>query len=293
MGFLVCIDGKTMRGTMATVPVLDRGFLYGDSVYEVIRTYGGRPFAVSEHLDRLQRSARRLHIDLPERAWLEDQVDRTIAESKNPESYCRIIVTRGSGPITLDPTRAEKPMTVILVKELESFDRWMYEEGISLYVPDIRRNPPSALDPAIKSGNYLNSVLALGEARRAGYDDALLLGTDGVVTESTSANVFAYYKKENTFCTPALAAGILEGVTRGLLLKLAKQAGIDCRECDLSLEELLVADEVMLSGTLKEVMPVAEIGGERIGDGNPGPVAKKLLGMLRTHALAANEVNEK
>ncbi|MBW1811554.1 MAG: aminotransferase class IV [Deltaproteobacteria bacterium] len=284
MSLLVNINGKYCKGDQARVSVFDRGFLYGDSVYEVVRTYGGIPFAVSEHLDRFVRSAARLEIQLPERSWLEEQIDETIKAAGNPESYCRIIVTRGSGPITLDPTVARNPMTVLIVKELEPFADWMYTQGIKVAIPTIRRNHPAALDPAIKSGNYLNSVLALGEAKRAGFDDALLLGTQGRITEATSANVFLC--RQGTLYTPTLQTGILQGVTRGLIIQIAKQLGIECKECDLYLEDLEKTDEVMLTGTLKEVMPVVQVGQQTIGDGSPGPLTHKLKQSLRTLALA-------
>jgi branched-chain amino acid aminotransferase len=284
MSLLVNINGKHFSEDQARVSVFDRGFLYGDSVYEVVRTYAGIPFAVGEHLDRFERSAARLEIELPKRRWIEEQISRTIKAAGNSESYCRIIVTRGSGPITLDPTQATNPMTVILVKELEPFADWMYTQGIKVAVPSIRRNHPTTVDPAIKSGNYLNSVLALGEAKQAGFDDALLLGMQGRITEATSANVFLYL--HGILRTPTLQTGILQGVTRGLIIQIAKQLGIECKECDLYLEDLNEADEVMLTGTLKEVMPVVQVGKQTISDGHPGPIAASLKQNLRTLALA-------
>jgi branched-chain amino acid aminotransferase len=282
MNLTINIDGKLVSPEEARVPVIDRGFLYGDSVYEVIRTYDGAPFALSEHLDRLWRSAGGLALELPARDWLEGEIDRTIDAGEAAESYCRIIVTRGSGPITLDPTTATKPLTVILVKPLEPFPEWMYRKGIKVAIPSIRRNHPSALDPAIKSGNYLNSVLAMGEAKRSGFDDALMLGMQGRITESTSANVFAC--RNGKLCTPTLASGILEGVTRGQILTIAAGLGIDCEECDLYPDDLKTVDEFMLTGTLKEVMPVVQVGDTIIGDGKPGPVAARLRESLHRHA---------
>jgi branched-chain amino acid aminotransferase len=282
MTLLVNIDGKICQPDEAVVPVLDRGFLYGDSVYEVVRTYEGKPFALKEHLDRFERSAARLDIKLPERAWLEEQVHQTIEAAGNQESYCRIIVTRGGGPITLDPTKATGSLTVILAKEYEHFPDWMYEKGIKVHIPVIRRTPPSAVDPAIKSGNYLNSILALGEARRAGFDDALMLDVLGRVTEATSANVFMYHQRK--LYTPSLQIGILEGVTRRLVIDLAAKHGFEVEECDIFPEQLWTAHEVMLTSTLKEVMPVVQVGDAKVSVGKPGAVAKKLREVIQTHA---------
>jgi branched-chain amino acid aminotransferase len=282
MTLVVNIDGKLCEPGEAAVPVQDRGFLYGDSVYEVVRTYAGKPFALKDHLDRFERSAAKLDIELPQRTWLEEQIHATIRAAGNPESYCRIIVTRGGGPITLDPTRATNPLTVILVKEYEDFPDWMYTEGIKVHIPVIRRNPPSALDPAIKSGNYLNSILALLEARRAGFDDALMLDVLGRITEATSANVFMYHQRK--LYTPSLQTGILEGVTRRLVIKLASTHGFEVEECDIFPEQLWTAHEVMLTSTLKEVMPVVQVGDAQVSIGKPGPVAKKLREVIQSYA---------
>lgn len=271
---VVNMDGTLVPADQARVPVLDRGFLYGDSVYEVVRTYGGRPFALGAHLDRLQRSAAALVLALPERGWLEEQIHRTIEAVGADDCYCRVIVTRGPGPITLDPTTATTPVTVILAKPFEDFPAWMYERGVKVHIARIRRNPPTALDPAIKSGNYLNSILALGEARRAGFDDALMLDTRGRVTEATAANVFAY--RGGKLWTPALGTGILEGVTRAFMLRIATEEGLVCEESDLLPDDLKASDEVMLTSTLKEVMPVVQVGPDQVGDGHAGPLAARL-----------------
>ncbi len=282
MALLVNIDGKIREAGEAAVPVLDRGFLYGDSVYEVVRTYSGKPFALKEHLDRLERSAAKLDIRLPERGWIEEQVHTTLQAAGNRESYCRIIVTRGGGPITLDPTRATNPLTVVLVKEYEEFPDWMYTEGVRVHIPVIRRNPPSALDPAIKSGNYLNSILAFLEARRSGFDDALMLDVLGRVTEATSANVFMYHQRK--LYTPSLQTGILEGVTRRLVIELASTHGFEVQEGDIFPEKLWTAHEVMLTSTLREVMPVVQIGDAPVSFGKPGPVARKLRELFQVYA---------
>jgi len=284
MSFLFNINGKLCRQNQAKISVLDRGFLYGDSVYEVVRTYEGRIFALTEHLKRLEHSASRLNIELPNIDWLKRQLLRTVSMAKNADSYCRLIVTRGSGPITLDPTLASKPQLVIIVKKYERFPDWMYQKGIKAFIPSIRRNSRASLDPAIKSGNYLNSVLALGEARKAGFHDALLLDAQGRVTEATSSNVFVF--KDGILKTPTLETGILQGVTRSLVLQLVKTYLIPHQEGDIYSDDLVAADEVLVTSTLKEVMPVVQVGDHQIGDGRPGPLGKKLRDLVHEYALA-------
>lgn len=282
-GVIVNIGGVIGSPEEIRVSALDRGFLYGDSVYEVVRTYGGVPFALEEHLDRLARSAARLSLRLPARADIVTEMERTLAGAGHADAYCRIVVTRGSGPITLDPTTASAPLLVVLVKKHEPPPERTYERGIRVAIPQIRRTSPRSLDPAIKSGNYLNSVLALGEARALGCDDALMLDGEGHVTEATSSNVFV--ARDRALVTPALEFGLLAGVTRGLLIGLLARDGIACAERALTVREVTEADEVMLTSTLREVQPVVEVAGQRIGDGVPGPFAKRLRALFHAHAL--------
>jgi len=278
------INGELHDANTALIPVLDRGFLYGDSIYEVIRTYEGRPFALEEHLARFERSAKSMDIPLPDRAWLVGEIARTLQAGGCAESYCRIIVTRGNGPISLDPSAATDPLTVIVVQEFTPFPEAMFEQGVRAAIPSVRRNLRSAVDPAIKSGNYLNSILALGEARRAGFDDALMLDVEGRVTEATTSNVFTL-RADGVLCTPRLETGILEGVTRGLVLQLAEQQGLPCEECDLYPDDLVGASEVMLTSTLREAMAVVAVGDSVVGRGRPGPMAARLRRMLHDYAL--------
>jgi len=281
MPVAINIDGEIGGPEESFVSVLDRGFLYGDSVYEVVRTYDRSIFAFEEHMDRLEQSASRLGIALPERDWLCLQVDATIRATDSTDCYCRMIVTRGPGPLTLDPTTARTPTTVIIAKPYEPFPDWTYEEGVKVLVPSIRRTSRASLDPAIKSGNYLNSVLALGEAKAGGYFDALMLDDKGFVTEATTSNVFI--ARRGTLFTPALEYGLLAGVTRGLLFEVCREAGIACEQKEISLNELLSADEVMLTSTLREVQPVVRVNGNPIADGRPGPVSARLRALFREH----------
>ncbi len=284
MEMVINIDGVVSAPQDATISVLDRGFLYGDSVYEVVRTYDGVIFAFEQHMARMDQSAAGLGIELPDRDWICQQVDRTIDAVKSGDCYCRIIVTRGSGPLTLDPTTAKGVRTVIIAKAYEPFPEWTYSRGISVTIPSIRRTAPDSLDPAIKSGNYLNSVLALGEAKKGGFFDALMLDHKGLVTEATSSNVFV--ARDGKLYTPALEYGLLAGVTRSLLLEVARENGFECSECQLTVEDLLSADEVMLTSTLREVQPVTRVDDNAISDGTPGPTAARLRILFHEYAMA-------
>lgn len=278
------VNGKISDPEQAMLPVLDRGFLYGDSVYEVMRTYGGVLFAREAHLERLVRSADSLSLRLPPRTVIDNEIDRTLAAVAHEEAYCRVIVTRGEGPLTLDPTTAETPNFVIIVKPYVPFPARVYERGLRLCIPGVMRAATDLAHPSIKSGNYLNSVLALGRAKQAGFDDALLVDPGGYLTEGTSSNLFAVRGK--TLVTPPLAAGLLAGVTRALVMRLASEAGIALEEQMLRPDDLYAMDEVLLTSTLREVTPVVEVDTHPIGAGVPGPMYARLKSMVHAAALA-------
>ena len=299
MPTLVNLDGRLVPPEQALVPVFDRGFLYGDSVYEVMRTYGGVPFALERHLARLQRSAGYLALPLPPAAELQEAIARTLAAAGNPESYVRVVVTRGEGKFGLHPAFSTERRVVVIVKPLELPAAERYARGLKLAVVGLRRNSPRTLDPAAKTGNYLNSVLALAQAQRLGCDDAVLLDLVGRVTELSSSNIF--FVKDRVIVTPALAAGLLEGVTRGVVMELARAAHFIVQEAFHGPEALAAADEVFVTSTLREVMPVCQLvfGGQSagealqleaagetrtIGAGQPGPVAKELRELFQRKA---------
>jgi branched-chain amino acid aminotransferase len=292
MPALVNLDGDLLPPEAATVPVLDRGFLYGDSVYEVCRTYRGVPFALDRHFKRLQQSAARLELPLPALDDLEREIARTLRAAGNEESYVRIVVTRGVGQFGLAPHLSEERRVVVIVKPLEPPKAELYERGLKLAVVPIRRNPPRALDPALKTGNYLNSVLALAQARRMGGDDALMLDLVGRVTELSSSNVF--FVKDGVVVTPALSLGLLEGITRAVVMELGRARGLIVREAFHGPEALAGADEVFVTSTLREVMPVTELllGAEgatelrAVGAGKPGPFTKQLRDAFHGHVEA-------
>lgn len=283
MSFLASIDGAVVPAEQARVSVLDNGFTFGDSVYETLRTYGGRPFLLDRHLARLRNSAARLGIQIP----LTDEgfaarLKELLARAANPESYIRFIVTRGVGDITYNFDRVKGPTVVLAVKPYEPLPERHYQEGIPVILSSIRRNHPQALDPGIKSCNLLNNILAVREAQAKGALEPILLNQAGDVAEGASANVFLV--KAGGLLTPPLEAGILPGITRMVVLELARQLGLATREDTVRVPELLAADEVFLTSTLKELAPIRHIDGRQVGNGKPGPVTLRLLRAYREYA---------
>jgi len=282
------VEGTLLPPEQAAVPVLDRGFLYGDSVYEVVRTYGGKPFEFDRHQARMERTAERIGLTLPPREQIERELARTLAASGNAESY--IVVTRGEGQFGLAPQLAAGlHRLIIIVRPLSPPPEEQYARGLSMAIARTRRNPPQSLDPALKTGNYLNNILALREAVDAGADDAILLDLDGRVTEGTTSNVF--FVQRGVVVTPPLRLGMLEGVTRAVMIEVARGENLLVREEPHGPEALAAADEVFMTSTLREAMPVTtlvflESSGEQkrlVGDGKPGPVARQLRAAFRKY----------
>jgi len=268
------VNGTITPETEARIPVLDRGFLFGDSVYEVIATRRGVPFAAIEHLERLRASADGLGLplDLDDEAVL-TRVKTTLAAAGNTESYIRIIVTRGTGTApNIDLAYAPGPATwIVLVRDLR------VDPGTpaTLALVPRLRNDRRALDPGIKSGNYLNNVLGLAEAKARGASECLFLNTAGYATEASTSNFFAV--RGGTLFTPPLTAGLLRGITRALLLDCCAQEDIEVVEQDLTEAEVRNADELFLSGTTKDIAPVTHLDGNPVGDGRTGPVTHRLM----------------
>jgi len=274
----VHIGGRICPSEDAKVSVFDRGFLYGDSVYETVSTVHGRLFALGEHLDRLERSAARIGLRAPARNDIERAITDTVRAAANAESRVRVMLTRGVGKLDLDPATSDDTQLIVLVMPFQPLPRALYEEGASAAIVSIVRNDPRAIDPAIKSGNYLNNVLALGEARRLGAHEALLCAADGSVAEGASSNVFVV--KDGEVRTPGLDVGILEGITRAQVLALARANAIPTRETRLRPEELRGADEAFITSATRAVLPVTRIDGAAIGDGRPGPITRRLMQLL-------------
>jgi branched-chain amino acid aminotransferase len=270
----VFIDGRITDEGGALVPVLDRGFLYGDSVYEVTRTAGGRPVDLGRHLDRLDRSAAAIGLEVPPRATLVDAVGATLATAGNAESYVRVIVTRGGGEIGLDPALADRPRLIVIVRPYAVPDETLYENGVAIAIVDVRRNPRRALDPSIKSGNYLNNILGLREAKARGAYECVMMNGDGWIVEGSTSNVFIV--RGDALRTPAAGDGLLDGITRGRVLELARAAGIHADEAHLGPDDLHRSDEVFLTSSLRGVMPVVRVDATPISGGRPGAMTRTL-----------------
>jgi branched-chain amino acid aminotransferase len=283
MAFYASVNGEIAPAEQATISVLDNGFTFGDGVYETLRTYGGRPFHLDRHLRRLRASAGMLGIGIPRPdVALAEDLDRLLERAANPESYIRVIVSRGVGEISYRFDRVKGPTIVMAARAYEPFaDAW-YRDGIAVILSSLRRNSPRALDPAMKSCNLINNILAVREAQARGAVEPIMLNEAGEVAEGASSNVFVV--ERGALLTPPLEAGILPGVTRELVLELAPAEGVATREDAVDVERLLGADEVFVTSTLKEVMPVATIDGKRIGKGRAGPVTTRLLEAYRVYA---------
>lgn len=279
MTAVVVVDGAVVAPEAAKVSVFDRGFLYGDSVYEVIRTYGGRPWALEEHLGRLERSAEMIGMRLPvSQDTLREEVHRGLEAAGEPEAYVRIVVTRGAGPIGLDPALAERPVRIVLVLPLVPQPVAQYADGVSVVL--VEPGPRAGLLPVsesgtAKTGNYLPNVLAVRDARAKGGYEALLLDPSGRVWEGASSNVFIV--RGGALRTPPLTAGILEGITRRHVIRIARARGRVVEEADVTRDDVVGAEEVFLTSTLREIVPVVRIDGRPVSDGRPGPVARELL----------------
>ena len=274
----ISVDGRITRPEEAVVPALDRGFLYGDSVYEVIWWHEGVLIQRNEHLERLRRSAAHLYMEITASdESLLAAVDATIEASgvtNDEDAYVRLMVTRGTGNLALAVEPEERHCIVIVVALANRPDETRWERGLSMIVGARRRNPRLALDPQAKTGNYLNNVLALHEARLAGADDAIMLNEAGEVTEATTANV--YLIREGRLYTPALSAGILRGTTRTRILALCEANDLEAEEGVVRQADLEEADELFVSSSVKGILPVLQVDGRPVGDGVPGPLTRRI-----------------
>jgi branched-chain amino acid aminotransferase len=280
MGSFASVNGVVTPAAEAKVSILDNGFTFGDAVYETLRTYGGRPFALARHFARLRLSASRLGISIPQDdAALGATLHDLLSRAANAESFVRLIVTRGLGDISYHFERVKGPTVVMAVKPFEGFPESSYEDGVPLALVSVRRNHRDALDPAIKSNNLLNNVLAVREAQAKGAAEPILLNQAGQVAEGASTNVFLV--RGGVAVTPPLEAGILHGITREVVLELAREGGIPVREETVTPEALRQADEVFITSSTREVMPARAIDDHPVGDGKPGPVTRALMAAYR------------
>ena len=275
MSIRVYVGGQICAPELAKVSVFDRGFLYGDSVYETIGTVRGRLFAFAEHLERLERSAQRIGLRMPPRSEVAQAILDTIKASENAESRVRVMLTRGAGKMDLDPASVDDTQLVVIVSPLAAPTPEMYEKGVSVAVVSVHRNSPQAMDPSVKSGNYLNNVLALGEARRrSGAYEAILCASDGTIAEGATSNVFVI--QGGQVQTPALEVGILDGITRSKVIELCETNGIPILQTRITPRELRDADEVFITSATRGVLPVTRVDDDVVGAGVPGPVTTRL-----------------
>ena len=282
----VYIDGKLYEKGEARISVYDHGLLYGDGVFEGIRVYGGRIFRCAEHLDRLFASARAITLEVPmDRQALQDAMHQTLAATGLRDAYIRLLVTRGEGNLGLDPHACPTPSVIIIADSIALYPQEHYEKGLELVTVSTVRTPANVLNPRIKSLNYLNNILAKIECLQAGAHEAIMLNQEGFVAECTGDNIFIL--KDGRLVTPPVNAGILEGITRQVVMELGRGAGMEVLERNMTQFDLYVADECFLTGTAAEIAPVVRIDSRSIGDGRPGAVTKKLLQMFRDYIAAS------
>lgn len=283
MSLKIYIAGKYYDKEDAKVSVYDHGLLYGDGVFEGMRSYGGKVFRLTEHLDRLWDSAKAIWLEIPTtKEELAQAVNETLKLNGIVDGYIRLLVTRGAGTLGLDPNRTSHPQIIIIADYIALYPAEFYEKGLEIVTASTIRNHPAALSPRIKSLNYLNNILAKIEGLKAGCVEALMLNQKGEIAECTGDNIFLV--KRGEVLTPPIDAGILEGITRNAVIELARAAGRTVREIPLTRHDVYVADECFLTGSAAEVIPVVKVDNRTIGAGLPGPVTKELK--TRFHELA-------
>ncbi len=285
----IYVNGQPVEKENATISVFDHGLLYGDGVFEGIRSYGGEVFLLDEHLDRLWASAKAICLKMPvSRQEMAHVIQKAVAENEAESAakagaargddaeagYIRLVVTRGCGDLGLDPDLCEHPQWFVIADRIKLYPKEFYEKGLKIITVSTARNHPAALNPRIKSLNYLNNILAKIEGKQAGCVEALMLNHKGEVAECTGDNIFL--ARDGVLLTPPTDAGILEGITRAAVIRLARQAKYDVREVPLTKHDVYIADECFLTGTAAEVVPVVEVDRRPIGDGKPGRITKDL-----------------
>jgi branched-chain amino acid aminotransferase len=286
MGLKIYINGEWLEKENAKISVFDHGLLYGDGVFEGMRTYNGKIFRLRQHLQRLVESGRAIGLEMPMSA---DEFEKAIYETMKvnglEEAYVRLVVTRGIGDLGLDPESCGTPEVILIAGKLALYPPELYENGLAVIIAKTRRNLATALNPRLKSLNYLNNILAKREATAAGLKEALMLNADGFVAEATGENIFIV--KDGVLETPPTDAGILVGITRQAVMELAEKNGIPVRERRLKPDDIYAAEECFLTGSAAEMAPIVQVDGRPIGTGKPGPVMKKLHQAFRE--LASSE----
>ncbi|RMH59043.1 MAG: branched-chain-amino-acid transaminase [Candidatus Hydrogenedentota bacterium] len=276
----VYIDGEFLPEEDAKISIFDHGFLYGDGVFEGIRSYEGLVFCLDEHIDRLYKSARAIALEVPiPRDEFADVIVETLRRNSLLSGYVRPIVTRGCGDLGLDPRKCPKPSVIVAADKLTLYPEEFYRDGLEVTFVSTRRNIPDALPPQVKSLNYLNNILGRLEVNRMGVGEGIMLNALGFIAEATADNVFIV--KEGVLKTPTTSSGALPGITRSCVLELAREEGIPVEETELTPYDLYAADECFLTGTGAEVVPVRAVEGRPVGTGRPGPMTRKLIEKFR------------
>jgi len=281
---LIYINGAMVPREEAKVSVFDHGYLYGDGVFEGIRTYNGRVFKLTEHLERLYESAKSILLNIPlTMEELERDVLETVRQNDLRDAYIRIVVSRGPGDLGLDPNKCPHPTVVIIASKISIFPQELYDEGLKVVTVATRRNIPDALDPKIKSLNYLNNILVKIEANQAGVLEAIMFNRSGYITEGSGDNIFIVRK--GIIITPPTYVGALEGITREVVMGLAQEKDYTVLERPFTRHDLYVASECFLTGTAAEVIPVIDVDGRIIGDGKPGKITCDIMKTFKDYVM--------
>ena len=280
MALQIYISGKFYDKDNAKISVYDHGLLYGDGVFEGMRSYSGKVFRMKEHIDRLYESANAICLTIPmSKADMEAAVYETLNKNALIDAYIRLVITRGAGSLGLDPNQTSDPQIIIIADSIKLYPAEFYDKGLKIVTASTIRNHPAAFSPRVKSLNYLNNIMAKIEGLRAGCIEAVMLNHKGEVAECTGDNIFIV--KHGILMTPPRDAGILEGITRNAILDLANSHGITAFEQSMTRHDLYIADECFLTGSAAEVIPVVDIDGRTIADGKVGPVTAKLISAFK------------
>ncbi len=277
---VIYIDGQFLSEEEAKISVLDHGYLYGDGVFEGIRMYSGCIFKLKEHIDRLYDSARAIMLDIPMgKDELISAIVDTVKKNNLSDGYIRVVVSRGVGDLGLDPRKCSRPTVVVIADKIKLYPEELYKNGLEIITVPIRRNIPEAVNPQVKSLNYLNNILAKIEAIHRGYEEALMLNHEGYVAECTGDNIFMI--KGNNLVTPPTSVGVLKGITARTVMDIALKIGMEVREERFTRYDLYTSEEVFLTGTAAEIIPVVKIDDRIIGDGRPGSRTWQIIDRFR------------
>jgi len=284
----IYIDGKFFDEKNAKISVFDHGLLYGDGIFEGIRAYNGRVFKLKEHIDRLFYSAKAILLTIPlSHDGISQAVIDTCRRNKIRDGYIRLVVTRGVGGLCLNPNKCKRSSVIVIADKIQLYPVEYYERGLDIVTVPTTRNLHSALNPAIKSLNYLNNIMAKIEANNSGCEEAIMLNAEGYVSECTGDNIFII--KGNQLFTPPLSAGALYGITRAVVMELARESGLAVSEPNLTRYDVFNADECFLTGTGAELIPVVKIDGRVVGPGKPGPITKSLVAKYKALTQISGE----